>query len=372
MSASPQRYDVIVGGARCAGSPTAMLLARKGYRVLLVDRVTFPADTMRNHFIHGPGIASLKRWELLDRIADSGCPAVRQMTFDFGDFPLTVPVEPVGGVDADYAPRRFVLDALLAQAAVEAGANLREGFSVHELVFENGEVVGIRGRSKGGAISEERTETVVGADGLHSLVARAARAPVYDTRPTLTCGYFSYFAGIPLDSMAMAIVDKRFMIAFPTHGGLTCVAVQAPVAEFPSFRSDVEGAFFAPIARSHWFEDLVRTGRRVERWLGTADLPNQYRKPYGPGWALVGDAGYHKDPLTAQGITDALRDAEVLSAAIDAGLSGRRPIADALGEYERRRNEATRRSYEEAVAMASFVPFPPELDTQRAALRRAA
>jgi 2-polyprenyl-6-methoxyphenol hydroxylase-like FAD-dependent oxidoreductase len=369
---SAAAYDVIVVVARCLGSPTAMLLARKDYRVLLVDRVTFPRDTMRNHFIHGPGIASLKRWGLLDRIVDSGCPAVRHMTFDLGDFPLTFPVEPIDGVDANYAPRRFVLDALLAHAAAEAGAELREGFSVQELVFADGQVVGIRGRSRGGGVAAERAAIVVGADGLHSLVARIVQAPVYNTRPTLTCGYYTYFAGIPLDRMAMAIIDKRFMIAFPTHGDLTCVAVQAPVAEFPSFRLDVEAAFSASIARVWWFAELVAPGRRAERWLGTADLPNQFRKPYGPGWALVGDAGYHKDPLTAQGITDAFRDAELLTAAIDAGFTGRLSLASALADYERRRNEATRSSYAEAVAMASFLPFPPEIYAQRAALRPAA
>ncbi|HEY7035666.1 MAG TPA: NAD(P)/FAD-dependent oxidoreductase [Thermomicrobiales bacterium] len=372
MAASSQRHDVIVVGARCAGSPTAMLLARRGYRVLLVDRVTFPSDTMRNHFIHGPGVGSLKRWGLLDRIVASGCPAVRRQTFDLGDFPLSGPIEPVDGVDANYGPRRYVLDTLLAHAAAEAGAELREGFSVQELVFENGEVVGIRGRSRTGGVVEERAPIVVGADGLHSLVARSVQAPVYNTRPTLTCGYFSYFADIPVDGIAVAIVGNRFMIAFPTHGGLTCVAVQAPVAEFPSFRADIERAFFASLDRVPWFAELVRPGRRVERWLGTADLPNQYRKPYGPGWALVGDAGYHKDPLTAQGITDAFRDAELLTDAIDAGFTGRLSPAEALAGYERRRNEATRASYEEAVAMASFLPFPPELYAHRAALRLAA
>jgi flavin-dependent dehydrogenase len=371
MSSSPPTYDVIVIGARCAGSPTAMLLARLGYRVLLVDRVTFPSDTMRNHFIHGPGIASLKRWGLLDRLVATGCPPIRRMTFDLGDFPLTFPVEPVDGVDANYAPRRFVLDELLARAAAEAGAELREGFSVQGLLVEDDRVVGIRGRSRGGGVVEERARIVVGADGLHSFVAKSVRAPVYDAHPTLTCGYYSYFADVPLDGMA-AYVNGHFLIAFPTHGGLACVAAQVPVSGFPAFKADIETAFFDSVDRVPWFAERVRAGQRVERWQGTADLPNFRRRPYGPGWALVGDAGYHKDPLTAQGITDAFRDAGLLTEAIDAGFTGRLPIAVAFADYELRRNEATRMSYQEAIAMASFLPFPPEVYEQRATLRPAA
>src|SRR3954471_16807920 len=123
-------YDAIVVGARCAGSPTAMLLARKGYRVLLVDRVKFPADTMRNHFVQHPGVVKLNEWGLLDQVIASGSPPVRQHTFDLGDGPLTFPFQPADGVDADYAPRRYVLDEILVRAAGAAGVEVREEFSV--------------------------------------------------------------------------------------------------------------------------------------------------------------------------------------------------------------------------------------------------
>jgi flavin-dependent dehydrogenase len=232
-------------------------------------------------------------------------------------------------------------------------------------------VVGVRGRSHGGGLIEERARIVVGADGLHSLVAKAVKAPVYDASLPLTCGYYSYFAGVPVNGMA-AYVKDRFLIAFPTHGDLVCVATQVPVSGFAAFKADIETAFFDSVDRVPWFAELVRAGSRAERWQGTADLPNFRRKPYGAGWALVGDAGYHKDPITAQGITDAFRDAELLAEAIDAGFTGRLPLSDALADYERRRNEATRTSYQEAVAMASFTPFPPEVYAQRAALRQVA
>jgi flavin-dependent dehydrogenase len=371
INGSTPAYDIIVVGARCAGSPTAMLLARKGYRVLLVDRVTFPSDTMRNHFVHGGGIGCLKRWGLLERIIASGCPPIRRLTIDLGDFPLTVPVAPIEGVDINLAPRRYILDALLVQAAAEAGAEVRQGFSVHELLFEGDRVVGIRGRSRQGGTVEERAAIVVGADGLHSLVAKTVQAPAYNAHPALTCGYYSYFADVKLDCMAASITD-RFMIAFPTHDHLACVAVQTPIAEFPAFRANIESAFFQSIARAPWFHDLIKNARRAERWLGTADLPNFFRKPFGQGWALVGDAGYHKDPLTAQGISDAFRDAEFLTDAIDAGLSGHQPLDEALAAYERRRNDAAGPTYRETLAMAAFQGFPPEVYAQRASMRLAA
>lgn len=365
-------YDVIVVGARCAGSPTAMLLARKGYRVLLLERATFPSDTMRNHFIHAPAIARVKRWGLLDRLIATGVPPVRKHTIDLGDFPLSYQIEPVDGVDANYAPRRIILDALLAEAAVEAGAELREGYSVHELLFEDGRVVGVRGRSRSGGTTTERARIVIGADGLHSLVARSVQAPVYDTRPTLCCGYYSYFADVPVDGMAAAFQNDLFLLAFPTHGGLACAAVQVPIAEFPAFRADIEGTFYRKFDRAPWLAELVRQGQRVERWQGTADLPNFFRKPFGPGWALVGDAGYHKDPITAQGISDAFRDADLLADAIDAGFSGRQSLPEGLAGYERQRNQAARPSYAEAVARAAFEPFPQEVYDWRAGVRQAA
>ena len=365
-------YDVIVVGARCAGSPTAMLLARLGYRVLLLDRATFPSDSMRAHFVRHPGVERLDHWGLLPRIAASGCPAIRRWVVDLGDFPLPMPGEVLDGGPLQYAPRRFVLDAILVEAAAAAGVEVREGFSVQEVLWENGRVVGVRGRARGGREVTERARLVVGADGLHSLVARAVGAPAYDARPTLACSYYSYFSDVPIDGLNVAYRADRVVIAVPTNGDLTLVYVAAPIAAFPAFRADIEGAFFDSLDRVPWLAERVRNGRRAERWLGSGDLPNFFRKPYGPGWALVGDAGYHRDPIPARGISDAFRDAELLAEVIDAGFAGRLPLEAALAGYERRRNEAARPLYEETLARAAFQPFPPEVYAQRAALRPAA
>lgn len=364
-------YDAIVVGARCAGSPTAMLLAREGYRVLLVDRSTFPSDSMRNHFIQLPGVTQLHRWGLLDRIIASGCPPVRKQIIDLGDFPLINYLTPVDGPDAEYGPRRIVLDKILVDAAAEAGVEVREGFSVAEIVVENDQVVGIRGKSKGGPAVTERGRIVVGADGQHSLVAKTVRAATYNDRPALTCGYYSYWSGLECDALEVWITRRpAFLLAFPTNFGLTCIATQVPVSEFGAFRLDVENYFMKLVETVPGLAERLHAARREERFNGTADLPNFFRKPYGPGWALVGDAGYHKDPITAHGVSDAFRDAELLAEAIDAGFSGRSLLHEALAIYEERRNQAAVKEYRETCALASFIPFPASVYEQRAERRK--
>src|SRR5438045_803498 len=172
-------YDAIVIGARCAGSPTAMLLARQGYRVLLLDKASFPSDTLSTHYIHQPGVARVKRWGLLDRVAASNCPPVRRQMLDVGPFAVVGSPPPVDGVADGYAPRRTVLDQILVEAAVAAGAELREHFSMDDLVTDGGRVVGIRGRAVGGGTVTEKARIVIGADGLHSMVARSVQAATY-------------------------------------------------------------------------------------------------------------------------------------------------------------------------------------------------
>jgi 2-polyprenyl-6-methoxyphenol hydroxylase-like FAD-dependent oxidoreductase len=347
-----------------------MLLARKGYKVLLVDRATFPSDSMRNHWIRIPGVQQLHRWGLLEQIKETGCPPVRTYTIDLGDFPLTGTGPNLGDEYAEYGPRRYVLDKLLLEAASEAGVEVREAFSVRELLSEDGRVEGIRGNSKGGGAVSETARIVIGADGQHSLVARTVGASTYNERPALTCGYYSYWSGLPCEGQEIFIRNSTMALAFLTNDGLVCVAVQRPVSDFSAFRADLEGFFMNTLARAA--PDLVeraRSGKREERFYGTADLPNFFRKPYGPGWALVGDAGYHKDPITARGISDAFRDAELLAVAVDASLSGGIPMQDALADYEQKRNEAALPTYEEACQAASFTPFPPQLLEVRARIR---
>lgn len=361
-------YDAIVAGARCAGSPTAMLLARKGYRVLLLDKAAFPSDTLSVHYIHQPGVAHLARWGVLDAVIASNCPPSRTQTFDAGPLALRGTPPPVDGADVGYAPRRTLLDKILLDAAA-AGAEVRERFTVTDLVTDGDRVTGIRGHEAGGAEVTEQARIVIGADGRHSLIARLVQAPAYNDRPPLTCAYYSYWSDLPLEGPELYPRPDRMIVLGATNDAQTMIIVYWPVDAFHEVRAGIEELFMASLDLAPSLAERVRAGRRSERFRGTADLPNFLRRPYGPGWALVGDAGYHKDPITAQGISDAFRDAELLIDAIDAGLDGQQPLEEALAAFERRRNEEVMLMFELTCSLAALQPPSPEMQQLFGALR---
>ena len=363
------RYDAIVVGARCAGSPTAMLLAQKGYRVLVVDRASFPSDTVSTHVIHAPGVAALRRWGLLDRVVASGCPPFDRYSVDFGPFTIAGTPRPVDGSSAAYAPRRTILDKVLVDAAVAAGAEVRERFSVEDVLMEDGAVVGIRGHGAGGKSVVERARVVVGADGRNSLVARAVRPEQYNEKPQLLWGYYTYFSGVPAGGFETVARPYRGWGAAPTNDGLTMVVVGWPQAEAAAYKADVEANFFKTLELAPEFHDRVRAGTREDRFYG-GGVPNFFRRPFGPGWALVGDAGYTRDPITAQGITDAFRDAELCSAALDDSLDGRRPFEAAMAGYQRARDAQVMGIYEFTTQLATGEPPPPEMQEVLGAVAR--
>ncbi len=353
-------YDAIVIGARCAGSPTAMLLARKGYRVLLVDRATFPSDIVSSHIVQPPGVAALARWGLLDRLTKTGCPPMRTYRFDFG--PVTISGTP-GTKDfpASYCPRRTVLDKLLVDAAAEAGVEVREGFTVQDIVRQGERVTGIKGATKGGQDVVERATIIIGADGWHSLVAEAVRPERYNYTPPLNAGYYSYWSGLPVDDeFEVHIRPGRAFGAAPTHDGLTMVIGGWPYAEFIANKNDVEGHFTKMLMQIPEFAERMHGAKREARFAGVP-LPNYFYKPYGPGWALVGDAGYVKDSITAQGITDAFLTAELLTASMDVVFKGTRPFDEAMSDYQQARDHHAMPMFEFTCQMAKLEPPPPEM-----------
>jgi flavin-dependent dehydrogenase len=353
-------YHAIVVGARCAGAPTAMLLARKGYRVLIVDRAQFPSDTVSTHLIHAPGVAALGRWELLDRVVATGCPPIDSYALDFGPFTIAGTPRPLNGNSTAYAPRRTLLDKILVDAAAETGAEVREGFTVDEVLVEDGTVVGIVGRTDQGHVVVERALAVVGADGSNSRVARRVQSAQYYNKPVLQWSSYTYWSGLPVRGMEIVVRPDRGWGLFPTNDDLTLLVLGWPAAESRAYRADIEGNYLKTLELVPEVADRVRAAKREKRFT-FGGAPNFFRKPFGPGWALVGDAGYTKDPITAQGISDAFRDAELCATGLDETFSGRRTFEDAMGDYQRLRDAQVRPLYEFTTELATLEPPPPEV-----------
>ena len=279
--------------------------------------------------------------------------------YDFG--PFTIAGAP-GTREAPvaYCPRRTILDKLLVDAAAQSGAEIREGFTVEEILIEDGRAVGIKGHSKHGESTTERARVVIGADGLRSVVAEAVRPDRYDEKPILLAAYYSYWSGLPMDGrFENYIRDRRGFAVAPTHDGLTMVIVGWPYAEFADCKKDIEGSYLKAIELAPAFADRLRGAKRETRFVGAA-VPNYFRKPYGPGWALVGDAGYNRDFITGQGIMDAFLDAELCTAALDKALSGTQPFDAAMSAYQRTRDARVKAMYDFTCHLATLEPPPPE------------
>src|SRR5215470_18419098 len=361
-------YDVIIVGARVAGASTAMLLARRGLKVLVVDRATFPSDTLSTHQVQPPGVARLARWGVLDAVLTAGTPVTRDVRFDQGDAVITGRYPAYQGVEAMCSPRRTLLDRVLVDAARAAGAEVRENFAVEELLGD-GQVTGVRGREKGAPAVAEQARLVIGADGKHSLVARAVNARAYRTRPPRSIAFYTYWAGVPARDGCPAGTGEIYgrpgcaVGAWPTNDGLLMTYLAWPAARFDEFRRDVEGNFLRTLD-AVGLGERIRAGTRAERFRGTPDLPSYLRQPRGPGWALVGDAGLLLDPITGQGISHAFRDAELLADAVADGLGGIRPLAGA-------RDRAARPMYDFTARLATVnPPTLAEMTLFRAIARR--
>ena len=363
-------YDAIIVGARCAGAATAMLLARRGHKVLLVDRATFPSDIPHGHLLHRRGPARLQRWGLLKRVAATGAPPITDITSDYGDFALTDRNVLVDGAPLGYGPRRRAADQVLLEAAVEAGAELRTGFAVQEYIGDGERITGIRGREAAGrSMVTELAGVTIGADGRNSRLARTVGAPAYEALPPLTCWYFSYWSGVANEGLELYLRDRRLIIAFPAEDGLLAVFVAWPASMLPQVRSEIPHHFMEALQAAPDLAGRIRAGRQEDRYYGASDLPNFLRRPHGPGWALVGDAGCHKDPFLALGMCDAFRDAELLSDALDAAFSGHRPLDEALAGYHQERDRSTLPDYHLNAHLARTLAAPEQLLRLRAEVR---
>ena len=362
-------YEAIVIGARCAGASTAMLLGRLGHKVLLVDKTAVASDIPPGHFIHRFGPQRLAKWGLLDQIVETGCPLVSDVVMSMGGVPMHGKNLLVDGIPFGIGPRRAALDKILVDNAVAAGVELRDQFVAEDFLRDGDRISGIRGRDlTTGHRFEEQGQIVIGADGRNSKLAQAVNAPTYEAVPSVSCYYFSYWSGVPMAELQLHVGRDFVIFAFPTNDNLLALFVAWPIERFSEVRQNIENEFMATIEQVPMLAAQVRAGERVEKFYGTADLPNFFRKPFGPGWALVGDAGHHKDPFMALGIADALRDAELVAQAVHDGLAGITSLEDALAAFEAERNETSLPLYRENLSRATFTPPPPEFHQIREAL----
>jgi flavin-dependent dehydrogenase len=372
QTANRSRHDVVIVGARVAGSATAMLLARLGHDVLVVDQASFPSDTVSTHSIARSGVVQLRRWGLLDEVLDSGTPAIRQVTFHAGGESVRRVIKEKSGVDLVVAPRRYLLDTILAGAALRAGAEVRDGVTVTGVRRGGrGRVTGVDGHDRAGAPVELDARYIVGADGLGSRVARSVGAPINEARQADGAGQYAYYEGIPWSGFEFFVAPRSFAGVFPTHHGQACIWVCSPAADARAVRRQTgsRAAAFAQLLRrsAPALAERLQPARRTSPVQGMLRQPNQLRQAFGPGWALVGDAGYYRDAVTAYGISDAFHHAELLASALDQALRGATEEEEtaALAGYQQQRDRALREIFELTCRLSAYPPVPAFVELQK-------
>ena len=355
-------HDVVIVGARCAGSATARLLAQRGHDVVVLDRAEFPSDTLSTHGIARGGVVQLSRWGLLDDVLASGAPAIREVTFGIEGREITREVKDRAGVDLLVAPRRMVLDTILADAAITSGATVRTSTAVTDVIRDDtGRVAGVSARTRDGRHLTLSCRHVVAADGLRSTLAPRLGAATRQRFSADVSLYYAYVDHVPWRGFEFHIAPGAFAGVFPTHHGQACVWLSRPTGL-------LEGVRRAGARRTAALVDAIaevapslgrriRSGRVVSGVRGIIAPPNYVRDAFGPGWALVGDAGYHRDPITGHGITDAFRDADLLAEALDVALRVPAQEHEALRAFERGRDDALAATFRLTRELARF-PHP--------------
>jgi 2-polyprenyl-6-methoxyphenol hydroxylase-like FAD-dependent oxidoreductase len=351
--------DVVVVGARCAGAAVARCLARLGHRVVVVDRSTFPSDMpLSTLLIWHAGVDILHAWGLLEPLRRAGTPLLTELSLDLGELVLRG-TPPGAVVNAAIAPRRIVLDQVLLDAAVAAGADVRQGVSFEDVVKDaDGRVTGIRCRQADGSTLTVSARCVVGADGRTSDVARAVGSTAYHEFPVEKCStnVYALYSGVSAQGAEFYSRPARMAYAWETNDRQLMTGLILPGHEERPSRAALEDMVFEELgAMAPGLATRLRQGRREVDWRRVS-IPTQCRKPSGAGWALVGDAGLTFDPITAAGMTNAFRDADCLAGALHSALAGERSVDDALADYATRRDASAVRWHLFAQQMAELAP----------------
>jgi 2-polyprenyl-6-methoxyphenol hydroxylase-like FAD-dependent oxidoreductase len=349
------RYDVVVVGGRVAGASTALLLARAGVRVVLIDRDRRGSDTVSTHALMRGGVLQLARWGVLPDVTAAGTPPIRQVVFRYADGEqVSVAIKPSAGIEALYAPRRHLLDRLLVDAAAAAGVEVLHETSATALLRSPARVAGVRIRSRSGRSADLHAPITVGADGIRSTVARQVAAPLTQTGVNASAFLYRYFDQLPTAGYEWAYGDHSAAGLIPTNDA-TCVFVGTTPARLRSVRrAGAEHAFSELLASAApAFVERLAAATPTSPMRGWGGAPGYLRQSWGPGWALVGDAGYFKDPITTHGMTDALRDAELCSEAVLAWHSGSEEPS-AFTAYQHTRDRLSRDMINVTEAVAGY------------------
>ncbi len=330
--------DVVIVGARAAGAATALLLARAGLSVVVVDRERPGCDTLSTHALMRGAVVQLQRWGLLDDVIGAGAPPIRETTFHYADESVWLPIKPGGGVDALYAPRRTVLDPLLVEAARQAGAVVRYGETLVGLRTRSGRVTGVEVRGRDGRVEAIHAPLVIGADGRRSTLAHLVEAPITHRAGFTTACAYGYYRGLPCAGYEWAYRTSGMAGLIPTNDDAICVFVAQRPGRLGRGRAGLEAAL---ADASPHLADRVRSAEPASPVRTFVGQPGHLRRAWGPGWALVGDAGSWKDPISAHGLTDALRDAELLADAAVRVLAEEASETEAFGYYQAIRDRLT-------------------------------
>ncbi|HEX2362363.1 MAG TPA: NAD(P)/FAD-dependent oxidoreductase [Jiangellaceae bacterium] len=350
-------YDAIVVGARCAGSATAMLLAQQGLRVLALDRARYGSDTVSTHALMRGGVLQLQRWGLIDRVVAAGTPPITRVLFHYPDETVPISLKPAAGVHSLYAPRRTVLDRILADAAMEAGADVRFQTTVTDVLRHGaGRVTGIAARDDQGRAFVASAPITIGADGLRSTIARSVDAPIVRRASGGSAALYGYWDDFPAEGYEWFYAPGTAAGLVPTNDGQTLVFVGTTIERMRALRSSGTGRAFTTLldAVSPSASSRVTAARSPRHLRGFAGVPGYLRQAGGTGWALVGDAGAWEDQLSTHGITDAFRDADLLAGAVRKIRTGSLSEAEALDDYQATRDRMAGPLFGVVEPIASF------------------
>lgn len=319
--------------------------------MLAIDRGHYGSDTVSTHALMRAGVLQLSRWGVLEAIKKAGTPVVRSTSFRYGDEIVTVPIKPQRDMDGLYAPRRTVIDRVLVDAAQQAGAAFSFETQLVDLMrADNGRVRGVRIKDGHDQERQVSADLVIGADGVRSTVARLVGSERYRTGRHATGVVFSYWSGPQFDGYQWYYNPGVSAGAIPTNDGLTCIFASVPQSRFHETMKQGTDAGYRQVLKECTpdLAVIVEQSEQVEKYRGFSGEIGFFRQSFGPGWALVGDAGYFKDPLTAHGITDAFIDAELLAQAAVEGTEA------AFAGYQSARDRLAVEHFEVTDAVASF------------------